>query len=192
MFTARRAPPLCFHAHRPGPGAGRSRPDRLGGSHRSISLHWPVNTLADSSRLYSPAIARLTVLMIVEPMAAVVLELLGAVVDRHAGLPADEFIIRALIGVLEPAPPTDIIGKDDREIGAALCDVINQRFERIAAVDIEPALSLIGIGSHNIDTANCRVPRDDFRLVFRRIFLMFRRHAHVLRRANTWSVLGIT
>jgi hypothetical protein len=32
----------------------------------SISRHWPANTLADSSRLYSPAIARLTVLTIVE------------------------------------------------------------------------------------------------------------------------------
>jgi hypothetical protein len=28
--------------------------------------HWPLNTLADSSRLYSPAMARLTLLMMVE------------------------------------------------------------------------------------------------------------------------------
>jgi hypothetical protein len=46
-----------------------------------ISRHWPVNTLADSSRLYSPAIARFMLLMIVAREAAVVLELLGAVVD---------------------------------------------------------------------------------------------------------------
>ena len=157
-----------------------------------ISLHWPVNTLADSFPAIFAGHRPFDGLDDIRADGAVFLELLGAVVNRHAGLPADEFIIRALVGILEPAPPTDIIGKDDREIGAALCDVINQRFERIAAVDIEAALSLIGIGSHNINTANCRVPSDDFRLVFRRILLMFRRHAHVLRRANTWSVLGIT
>ena len=43
--------------------AGRLRP---GGNPSSISRHWPAKTLADSSRLYSPAIARFTLLTIVE------------------------------------------------------------------------------------------------------------------------------
>ena len=50
----------------------------------SIRRHCPAKTLTDSSRLYSPAIARLTLLMM-SSRAAVVLELLGAVVDLDPG-----------------------------------------------------------------------------------------------------------
>ena len=50
--------------------------------------------------------------------AAVVLELLGAVVDLDAGAAAEVLVVGALVGVLEPAPAADVVDEDRAEIGA--------------------------------------------------------------------------
>ena len=44
--------------------------------------------------------------------AAVVLELLGAVDDADAGALADVLVVGALVGVLEAAPPADVVDED--------------------------------------------------------------------------------
>ena len=49
--------------------------------------------------------------------AAVILELLGAVLNADAGALADVFVVGALIGVLKPAPAADVVDQDGREIG---------------------------------------------------------------------------
>ena len=55
--------------------------------------------------------------------AAVVLELLGAVVHLDARVAADVLVVGALVGVLEPAPAADVVDQDDLEVGAAALDV---------------------------------------------------------------------
>jgi len=42
-------------------------------------------------------------------MDGLTFKLLGAIMNRHPGSAADEFIIGAFIGILKPAPPTDIV-----------------------------------------------------------------------------------
>ena len=49
--------------------------------------------------------------------AAVVLELLGAVVDVDAGPLADVLVVGALVGVLEAAPAADVVDEDGVEVG---------------------------------------------------------------------------
>ena len=82
--------------------------------------------MAESSRLYSPAIARLTPLTMVETGRAVVLELLGAVGDLNAGAFADVLVVGAFVGILEAAPAADVIDEDDREVRLAAFDVLDQ------------------------------------------------------------------
>ncbi len=66
LLAARRARPLQRRSGRSACGATRNPAGRPGGSPARSSRHWPAKTLADSSRLYSPAIARLTPLTMVE------------------------------------------------------------------------------------------------------------------------------
>jgi hypothetical protein len=44
-------------------------------------------------------------------MDGLTFKLLGAIMNRHPGSAADEFIMGAFIGILKPAPPTDIVQK---------------------------------------------------------------------------------
>jgi hypothetical protein len=48
---------------------------------------------------------------------SIVVELLGAILHADASALADVFIVGALIGVLETAPPADVVDKDGREVG---------------------------------------------------------------------------
>ena len=92
--------------------------------------------------------------------AAVVFELLGAVLHGNAGAPADVFVVGALVGVLEPAPAADVIDQDGLEIGVPALDILDQLLERVAARRSKPALALIGIGPDDLDpaaAAYCRI-----------------------------------
>src|SRR5690606_22983440 len=75
--------------------------------------------------------------------AAIIVELLGAILHRNPGASADIFVVSALVGVLEPAPPADIIDQHQCEIGRAGLNILDQLPERIAALDLEPALASI-------------------------------------------------
>ena len=68
--------------------------------------------------------------------AAVVLELLGAVVDADAGALADVLVVGALVGVLEPAPAADVVDEDglrSRRCRSATSSI--SCLQRVAAVD---------------------------------------------------------
>ena len=66
--------------------------------------------------------------------AAVVLELLGAVVHRDAGLLADELVVGALVGILEAAPSADVVDENRAEISGAAPNVVDQPLQRVATV----------------------------------------------------------
>ncbi len=67
--------------------------------------------------------------------AAVVLELLAAVMDPNAGTGADVLVIGALVGVLKPAPATDVVDEDCPDVGMPGLDLGHQVLQRLAAVE---------------------------------------------------------
>ena len=48
---------------------------------------------------------------------AVVLKLLGAIVNREARFTTYEFVIGALVGILEAAPTADVVDENGFEVG---------------------------------------------------------------------------
>src|SRR5690606_38420685 len=103
--------------------------------------------------------------------AAIIVVLLGAILPRPPGAPADILVVRGLVGVLEAAPAADVIDQHQGEIGRAGLNILDQLPERIAALDLEPALASIGIGAHDLDPARLGIVPDRVGLVFSRIFL---------------------
>src|SRR3546814_2076077 len=85
--------------------------------------------------------------------AAIVLELLGAVNDRDASAFADIFVVGALVGVLEAAPAAHVIDQDDGKVRRAALDVLNQLLEDVAAIETQPAATLVGIAAPDLDAA---------------------------------------
>ena len=74
-------------------------------------MFFPPLPLADSSRLYSAAIARLTPLTMVAT-GSVIFKLLGAILDLDASAAAEVFIIGAFVRVLESTPAADVVDED--------------------------------------------------------------------------------
>ncbi|TWI92470.1 hypothetical protein JM93_00012 [Roseibium hamelinense] len=66
--------------------------------------------------------------------AAVVFELLAAVVHTDSGTGADVFIVCALIGILKPTPAADVIDEDRLEVCLVGLDLGHQVLQRFAAV----------------------------------------------------------
>src|SRR5690606_33445267 len=92
--------------------------------------------------------------------AAVVFELLSAVVDADAGLSADELVVGAFIRVLEPPPAADVIDQDGREFGLSAAHVCDQLLQRLSAVQRQSALAGILVRSHDIEATPRRVLGD--------------------------------
>ena len=116
--------------------------------------------------------------------AAVVFELLGAIVHVDPGAPAYIFVIGALVCVLEAAPTADVVDKDDVEICVSRSYGLDQLFQCVPAFDPQPALSFIGVGADDLHAAPCGIGLDCRRLGFSGIALVIGRHAHVLGRPN--------
>ena len=91
--------------------------------------------------------------------------------------------MRAFIGVLEAAPPADIINKDQPEIGLAGAHIGEKLLQPFAATDIQTAFAFVSVGTDNFDINTRGVFQDLVALVLCRILLMFCRHAHILRGA---------
>ena len=111
--------------------------------------------------------------------AAVIFELFGAVVDRDTHPPADIFVVRAFVGILESAPAADIVNEDVGELRATFLDIADHLRERVATLDVQTAFPLVGVFLHDGQSTALRVFADDIHLVARRILLMFRGHAHI-------------
>ena len=69
-----------------------------------MSLHWPANTLFESSRAYSAAMERLTALMMLDTGLPSLTKLLHAVVDLDVGFLTGILDCSALVGVLKASP----------------------------------------------------------------------------------------
>lgn len=58
--------------------------------------------------------------------AAVILELLGTIVNRDPALAADEFVVCALIGILETTPAAHVVDKYSLEIGPSASNIFDE------------------------------------------------------------------
>lgn len=112
---------------------------------------------------------------------AVVLELLGAVRNLNASPAADVLVIRALVGVLESPPSTNVVDEDDAEVCIAIDDIGNAILKCLAAVNSKTAFTLIGICADDLESAAGSVVPNPVALILGRILLVFGRHADVLR-----------
>ena len=117
---------------------------------------------------------------------AIIFELLGAILDLLVGATADVFVIGGFICILKPAPPADVIDKDQLEIRGAVLHILDQLLQRLATLDPEPTLARIGIGADQFKAAFLRIFADRVRLVFGRVFLMVCRHADIFSRTTPW------
>ena len=64
---------------------------------------------------------------------AIVLELLGAVLDANIGPPADVLVVGALVGILKAPLAANVVDQDHVEISAAGLHVVDQTLQRITA-----------------------------------------------------------
>src|SRR5581483_7627255 len=112
---------------------------------------------------------------------AVVVELLGAINDADSGLGTEVFVMRALVGVLEPSPAADVIDEYGLIFSTAALDVLDQAAQGIASAYVETALPLVGVGAHDRHAMCLGIASDDGGLVFGGIALVIGGHADVLR-----------
>lgn len=121
--------------------------------------------------------------------ASVILKLLCAIVYGDPALAADELVIGAFVGILKSAPPTYVIDEYGLEIGIAGAHIVYKFLQRKTAFELQTALARVFVGPDDLEAAPRRILRDDFRLVLGGIFLVLRRHAHILRRPDQRSFM---
>ena len=71
--------------------------------------------------------------------AAIVLELLAAIMNANAGAGADMLMVGAFVGILKPAPTADFINQDGGEVGRPGSNLGDQILDSLAAVDPQAA-----------------------------------------------------
>ena len=118
-----------------------------------MSRHWPANTLADSSRLYSPAMARLTPLTMVETGEPSFSNCSAQYADLDAGAAADVLVVRAFVGILKAAPAADVVDQDRVEVRLAGLDIAQQPLQGFTAINAQTTLALIGVGANDLDAS---------------------------------------
>jgi len=85
--------------------------------------------------------------------AAIVFELLAAIVDADPSTGADMLVVGTFICILKPAPAADVIDQNDVEICHAQLDIRDQFLQGGAAADRKAAFAIVRIGLHDLDAA---------------------------------------
>lgn len=113
---------------------------------------------------------------------AVVFKLFGAIGNLDAGPPAAILVVGTFIGILKPAPTTDVVHQNNLEVSRTTLDILDQFLQRDPAINTQAAFTGIGIGAKNLDATSCRIFSDFVGLVFSRVLLVFGRHPDVFDR----------
>jgi hypothetical protein len=98
--------------------------------------------------------------------------------------------VRAFIGILETAPPADVVDENAVEVGAAEQHVAKEVLKGLAVVNPQSAATLVGVGADDSQVMSGSVVSDCVLLILCRVFLMVRGHAHVLRRSQVDRING--
>ena len=116
---------------------------------------------------------------------AVVLKLLGTILDADPRTLANVLVVGALVGILKPTPAAHVVDEDHREVGIAALDIVDELLERVSAIEAEPTAPLIGIGAHDLNATAFGILPDGVGLILDRVLLVLGGHAHVLGGAYT-------
>ena len=111
--------------------------------------------------------------------AAVVFELLAAIVNADPGARADMLVIRPFISILKPAPAADIIDQNGLEIRLAGSDLGHQVLQRLAAVQPQPGPTRVLEHTQDLQAPGGGVIPNDVELVLGGVLLMIGRHPHI-------------
>ena len=122
---------------------------------------------------------RLTVFQQVGADAAVVFELLAAVVDADPGARADMLVVGPFISILKPAPAADVIDQNSLEIRLAGSDFGHQVLQRLATVQPQPRPTGVFENAQDLQAPGGGVIPDDVELVLCRVLLVIGRHPHI-------------
>lgn len=109
-------------------------------------------------------------------------ERFGAMDDTDPCLPAQELIVRGLVGVLKSSPPADIQDQDGVERMVDGQRIAEKLLERVPAFQGQTALSGIDVGRDNVVAVRLRILGDGVLLILGGIALVVRGHAQILRR----------
>ena len=112
-------------------------------------------------------------------------KLLSAIMNRHPGSAADEFIRGAFIGILKSAPPTDIVQKDGREIDWAILNIPNQLCQGFEALGTQTAFASVRILFDDLYSPALGIFSDGVHLVACRV-LVPRGRSHVSGGTDGW------
>jgi hypothetical protein len=111
--------------------------------------------------------------------AAVVFELLAAIVDADPGTRADMLVVGPFIGILKTAPTADVIDQNGLEIRLACSDLGHQVLQRFAAVQPQPGPTGVLEHPQDLQTPGGGVMSNDVQLVLGRVLLVIGRHPHI-------------
>ena len=106
-----------------------------------------------------------------------------------AGTLAEIFVVRALVGILKPAPPADVIDQDRLEASIAVLHIRDHPPQRLAPSDSESAFTFVCVCADDLVPALHGVLTNHVLLVRGRVLLMLGRHPHVLRRGDAVGFL---
>lgn len=112
--------------------------------------------------------------------AAVVCELFGAEFDPDASHLTSILVCAALIDILEPSPPADIIHYDRLEIGCSALDIGQQLLKARTPSQVETTAAGILVGCDDVVAHDLRIVADGILLVVDRVDLMLGRHTQIL------------
>lgn len=112
--------------------------------------------------------------------AAIVLKLIGTIVNLYSSSFADEFVVGAFVGVLKAPPTARIEDEDTIKTWLPALDVINELLETLRASNGETAASGIGIVANDFYASARCIGSDGGGLNFNRVLLGIGRHPYIL------------
>ena len=111
--------------------------------------------------------------------AAVVFELLAAIVDADPGTGADMLVIGPFISILKPTPAADVIDQNGLEIRLAGSDLCHQVLQRLATVQPQPGPTGVLEDAQDLQAPGSGVIPNDVELVLGGVLLVIGRHPDI-------------
>jgi len=109
----------------------------------------------------------------------------GAIMNRDSSPAAEVFIIGALIGILNSAPPADVVQKDGGENDLPALDIPNHLRQSVAVLDINATLAPVRILFDDLHPMAFGILPDDVHLVAGQVRRM-RGCSHVSGDTDRW------
>src|SRR5262249_7708662 len=113
--------------------------------------------------------------------AAVIFEWLCAIADLDVCPAANVLVVRALIGILKPAPTTDVINQNCTEIRTTVVDIADELLQRIAPLNSQTTLARALVATCDDHPSALCILANRVTLIFGRVLLVLGRHPDVFR-----------